>query len=378
MVTSKERFIAAAEHRETDRVPVGEHWVPHTLVEQVLGIDRTLYNAWGYTRIAYWEGRRDEVVEQKKTHYVEFIRRTGLDMASVSLVPPRNWKFEKPTRLADGLWEDATGAKLRWYENVHDIEIVEAGTKKVPHEPHPDPDGSEWEFWDHVVRKLGKTHFIMAMAPPLQPPCYCRVSLGQSRFGAFEDLMIRIKENPESIANSQILAADGVYKGSLRARERGADAVRICFDYGCSTGPYCSPADFRRAFLPGLKAQVAAVHRAGLKVVLHVDGSLAPVIDQIAEAGPDIYQAVQIYEPLADYKRQVGDRLAFWGNVDNDRMARGTPEEVRAMARAAIAAAKEGGGFILGSSHDVVLPTPKDNFMAMVETALTEGGYGRG
>ena len=28
-------------------------------------------------------------------------------------------------------------------------------------------------------------------------------------------------------------------------------------------------------------------------------------------------------------------------------------------------------GFILGSCHDVLLPTPKENFMAMVEVALS-------
>ena len=375
MMTSKQRFAAAAEHREPDRVPVGEHWVPHTLIEQVLGVKRSLYNAWGYTRIAYWEGRGDEVLAQMKEHYVEFIRRTVLDSATVGLVPPRNWEFERPKRLAEGFWEDVTGSKLRWYENVHDIEVVEAGTTAAPHLPHSAPDGSEWEFWDHVVRELGRTHFIVAIAPPTSPPDYCRVTLGRSRFDSFQSLMFRIKEDPESIAQSEVKQAESIYQASLKARDHGADAVRVAFDYGCSTGPYCSPADFRRAFLPGLKAQVDAIHRAALKVVLHVDGAMAPVVDQFAEARTDIYQAVQSYEPLDAYKRNVGDRLAFWGNVDNDRLARGTPEEIRAASRRAIQAGKRGGGFILGSSHDILLPTPKRNFMAMVETALNEGQY---
>lgn len=369
MATGKERFAAAAEHRETDRVPVAEHWVPHTLVEQVVGVKRSLYHAWGYMRLAYWEGRRDEAVGHMKEHYVEFIRRTGLDSASVELVPPRNWEFERPKPLGEGLWEDATGSKLQWFENVHDIEVVEAGTREAPHAEHPEPDGSEWEFWDHVIQELGDTHFIMAMAPPLLPPDFCRVNLGRSRFDTFQNLMFRIKEDPDSIAAGQTKHAERIYEGAVRARERGANAVRICFDYGCSTGTYCSPSDFRRAFLPGLKAQVDAVRRAGLKVVMHVDGSLEPVIDQIAEGGPDVYQAVQRYEPLERYKQTVGDRLAFWGNVDNDRLARGTPDEIRALSKHAIDVAHEGGGLILGSSHDVLLPTPKENFMAMVECA---------
>ncbi|MDP7130300.1 MAG: uroporphyrinogen decarboxylase family protein, partial [Planctomycetota bacterium] len=371
-MTSKQRFTAAAEHSETDRVPVGEHWVPHTLVEQIVGVERSHYNAWGYAQIAFWEGQRDEVVDQMKEHYVEFIRRTGLDMATVELVPPKNWEFECPKRLGEGLWEDATGSKLQWYENVHDIMVVEEGTKEAPHEPHPEPDGSEWEFWDHVVKELGETHFIMAVGIPLYPHDYCRVHLGRSRFDSFQNLMYRIKEDPDSIAEAQVKQADSIYEGSKLARERGADAMRIVFDYGCSTGPYCSPEDFRRAFLPGLKAHSDAVRRAGLISVLHVDGSVEPVIDQIAEGGPDIYQAVQGYEPMDEYKRAVGDDLAFWGNVDNDRLARGTPEEIRSLSRWAIQNCKQGGGFILGSAHDVLLPTPKENFMAMVETVFED------
>ena len=369
MMTSKERFLSAVEHRETDRTPVGEHWVPHTLIEQVLGLERSLYHAWGFTKIAYWEGRRDDVLDHMKTHYVEFIRRTGLDMASVELVPPRNWEFEPPQRIDDETWMDASGSTLKWCGNVHDIEVVKEGDGQPPPAAYPEADGSQWEFWDHVVGELGKTHFIMAMSPAWGPSDPTRVGIGRSRFQAFQNLMFRIKEDPDSIAASQIQHADRVYAGSVRARERGVDAVRICFDYGCNTGPYCSPQDFRRAFLPGLKAQVDAIHRAGLKVVLHVDGGLEPVIDQIAEAKPDVYQAIQGFEPLGRYKREVGDVLAFWGNVDNDRLARGTPEEIRQLAKRAIEMAGNGGGFILGSCHDVLLPTPSENFMAMVEAA---------
>ena len=369
-MTPKERFRTAAAGGIPDRVAVGEHWVPHTLVAQVVGVERSLYHAWGYTRIAYWEGRRDEVVAEMAKHYVEFIRTTGLDAVSVELVPPRNWDLRGPEKIGDGVWRDRSGARLQWVEAVHDIEVFEPGDTAVVPEPWPEPDGSEWEFWDRVVEELGKTHFIMAMGPPLSPPDPTRIGLGRSRFRAFEDLMLRIKQDPDSIAAAHVRGAESVQRGAELARERGADAVRICFDYGCNTGPYCSPADFRRAFLPGLKACVEAVHRAGVMVVLHVDGSLEPVIDQIADAGPLVYQAVQSHEPMASYQERFGSRLAFWGNVNNDRLARGTPDEIRELARRAVDACAGRGGFILGSCHDILLPTPKDNFMAMVGVAL--------
>ena len=45
----------------------------------------------------------------------------------------------------------------------------------------------------------------------------------------------------------------------------------------------------------------------------------------------------------------------------------GTQEEVRQDVRAAVEVAKQGGGFILGSTHSIAVGTSYDNFMALLD-----------
>ncbi len=59
-MTSKERVLAALEHREPDRIPWGEHSIDYNVYEDILGRE-TLVQAKMKTTRAYWDGRRDEV-----------------------------------------------------------------------------------------------------------------------------------------------------------------------------------------------------------------------------------------------------------------------------------------------------------------------------
>ena len=59
--------------------------------------------------------------------------------------------------------------------------------------------------------------------------------------------------------------------------------------------------------------------------------------------------------------------MAVWGGVRVENLVSGTPEDVRADVRRAMAVAKPGGGYILGSSHSIAVGTKYDNLMAMVD-----------
>ena len=93
-MTPKERIKAALNHQEPDHVPLGEIEIDAPIVEAVLGRS-TFYRAGIRTVKAYLEGRRDEVVESMKRDYVEFIRKTELDLASfaMEIVPDVGTEF---------------------------------------------------------------------------------------------------------------------------------------------------------------------------------------------------------------------------------------------------------------------------------------------
>lgn len=64
-MTGKERVYTALAHQEPDRVLVLEYIFEHGVIEQVLG--RSSFWRGHFKEVqAYWEGRRDEVVESQK------------------------------------------------------------------------------------------------------------------------------------------------------------------------------------------------------------------------------------------------------------------------------------------------------------------------
>jgi uroporphyrinogen decarboxylase len=79
---------------------------------------------------------------------------------------------------------------------------------------------------------------------------------------------------------------------------------------------------------------------------------------------------------LAEIKREYGDRLALMGNLHTTEvMLRGTPDQVMDASRQAVAAAGEGGGFILSTGDQCGRDTPDENLRAMVTAAQQYGRY---
>jgi uroporphyrinogen-III decarboxylase len=150
---------------------------------------------------------------------------------------------------------------------------------------------------------------------------------------------------------------------------RGFDGVLDGTDWAFRSGTFMSPAMWRRFCYPALEANVRAAHQAGLLYVQHACGNNWPILDGFMEAGVDCYQSIQATADmdLPRVRQATRGRMALWGGVLVEHLVSGTPEEVRQDVRAAMEIAKEGGGFILGSSHSIAVGTRYENFMAMLD-----------
>ncbi len=94
----KERVIATLEHRPFDRVPVGEIGVDYPITDRTVGYE-TLYRAKWREYQAYWQGRRDEIVESYKRDIVALACTFERDVVPTPLVPPRRSSYEQPKFL---------------------------------------------------------------------------------------------------------------------------------------------------------------------------------------------------------------------------------------------------------------------------------------
>ena len=104
-------------------------------------------------------------------------------------------------------------------------------------------------------------------------------------------------------------------------------------------------------------------------VFLHACGAVRKIIPDLVEIGLDILFPIQPsakgMDPL-ELKTEFGDRLAFWGGIDDQTVLPfGTPEEVRQYTRERIKILGSGGGYILSSSHNLLKHFPLENILAM-------------
>jgi uroporphyrinogen-III decarboxylase len=77
----------------------------------------------------------------------------------------------------------------------------------------------------------------------------------------------------------------------------------------------------------------------------------------------------------AQIKRQFGDKLCFWGSIDEQHtLPFGTPADVQREILERLNTIGKNGGLILAPTHHVQLDTPLENFWAM-QRSITQTPY---
>lgn len=164
----------------------------------------------------------------------------------------------------------------------------------------------------------------------------------------------------------------------LAARERLCPLFFIGEDIACKGRLLFSPDWLRRHFFPPLRTNIQPLVEAGIKVIFHSDGYLMEIMDDLLDAG---ISGLNPIEPLAGMdigrlKRRYGDRLILVGNVDcSQTLPFGSVEEVRRAVKECTRAASTGGGHFMGSSSEITPATPLKNVLAFYEACREFGRY---
>jgi uroporphyrinogen decarboxylase len=170
---------------------------------------------------------------------------------------------------------------------------------------------------------------------------------------------------------------------SRRIFDAAGDAIDIFFignDFGGQTGPLLSPAQFEQFMVPHLKRLIDLGHGCNLKVQMHCCGGFEPLIPSLIDAGLDGLHAIQPCcggMNLAKLKGNYGGRILLNGGIDSHHvLINGTPELVRQQTREVLEIMAPGGGYVAGASHDYILEeTPVENVVAMFDAVAEFGDY---
>ncbi len=376
--TSRERVIAAIEHREGDRVP----------------IDITpLYDF--YINLKKYLGM-DVQEEVKPNSAMEVVphpavlKKLGVDLISVKLGSPHKIKTDQSNSANK---KDEWGleyCKVSQPGGGHYMEVVEhpfaeATLDDLKDYPWPIPDlpgrgeGAEKsarQFYENtdlgIIGRFG--------GPVLELAGYL---MGLEKF------MMRSVTDPEfvgalldKITEIQI-ALDRI---GLEATAKYIQIFKVSGeDLGMQTGPLYSPRMFKEIFLPRLKRRWQAARKylddanPSVKIMLHSCGSVRKFIPDLVAAGIQILDPVQPHAAGMDsfeLKRDFGRDLTFHGGVDIQQVLPfGTTREVEDEVRLRLRAFAPGGGYILSPSHNIQADTPPTNIVSMCQAAQRFGQF---
>jgi len=364
------RVLAAIEHREPDRVPIGEAFWTNFLrrCKAELGVGEGFdpYRYWDLdtivlnpnmdphlTGIEVVEDTPDRkvvrtgfgaTIERRSTfpipHFAEFETKTFAQMEALQFDDPRD-----PRRYSEALDDqlNSVGDELNlglpaFIErvNAYAADFCVLGGVCEPHEM--------------VWRIMGTDNVLVKMAE--DPSRFARII---ERLG---DFLVGIVEG-------QVAAAAGKLSG-----------MYIWGDIAYDKGMFFSPQYWRDVYKPQLTRICTAIHAAGLKTIYHGCENCLPVFEDMIEAGVDCYNPLEAKAGLdvVDLKRRFGNRLAFNGNLDVTVLATNDRDKVRREVLTKLNAAK-GGGFIVQSDHSMPSNVDPATYDYVVQLVREHGTY---
>ena len=162
-----------------------------------------------------------------------------------------------------------------------------------------------------------------------------------------------------------------------KIRDAVEDRVTAVFvtgtDFGTQSGPFISPASYRKLYQPFHRRVNDWIHQnTSWKTFIHSCGSVIALLGDFIGAGFDILNPVQCSASGMDprtLKERFGDRITFWGGgVDTQRtLPFGTPEDIRREVKERIEIFGRDGGFVFNTVHNVQANTRAENLVALYE-----------
>jgi uroporphyrinogen decarboxylase len=167
----------------------------------------------------------------------------------------------------------------------------------------------------------------------------------------------------------------------LRLIEKGVDAIWFGDDFGTQTNLIIPPETFRDQLKPVYKKMIDRFKEAKPDIIpiLHCDGAVAELLDDIHEIGFEVFNPVQPGVPghlPKDMKSRFGDKFSFWGAIDQqDLLPNGTDEELENDIIEKINILGEGGGYMISPAHIIQNDVSPERVEKFIELCLKHGKY---
>ncbi|MHC4675714.1 MAG: uroporphyrinogen decarboxylase family protein, partial [Planctomycetota bacterium] len=404
-MTSRERVLAALNHRQPDRVPIDFGSTPVSGMHVSCVADLRDYYGLEKRPVKVHEPYQIlGLIEEDLMEAMGLDVQSGTDRNTIFGFINQNWK---PWKTQQGLDVLVAGDFNTKVEANGDTLIYPQGDTGAPPSGRMPKGGY---YFDAIVRqepideaKLNPQDNLEEFKPiadeslaGIKKDVEKVVSTGRAvvaNFGgtAFGDIALvpaPFLKHPKGIRDiaewymSTVTRQDYIHKifsaqceialGNLeKAYAALGDAVDVVFicgtDFGTQTSTFCSEETYRSLYMPYYKRINQWVHEnTNWKTFKHSCGSVVLFLDAFIESGFDIVNPVQCSAAGMDpgiLKNKWGDRLVFWGaGVDTQKVLPfGTADQVREQVLSRCEIFSKNGGFIFNSIHNVQCRTPVEN-----------------
>ena len=228
------------------------------------------------------------------------------------------------------------------------------------------PDPTKPSRLDDIKKALSLTNNEMAVIGGICGP-FTIVYLGMG----YEKLSLAIIDDPGLIIEFHEIATDFLIEAAKRIIDIGTDVIYIGEDLGFNTGPFLSPRQFRKFTFSYLKKLIRTIRERNVPVILHSDGNLNLILDDLVEMGINALNPIEANAQmdLKKIKAKYGNKICPIGGINNNILCNGTTEDVsKEVKRVMEIIAADPGGIPASDSGDFRNEMPLENILTTVDT----------
>ncbi|MHA1682830.1 MAG: uroporphyrinogen decarboxylase family protein [Promethearchaeota archaeon] len=380
---AEERVLRTLAHEEPDKVPYFESTFTNDTIMDHYGVkSRHLGSLFKLLKILPFRHKvmnfvltRKNLVKKALLNLGKFYRNAGIDMIpSVTALFPRKivkdgFIDEFGRHMHFEYYQDGTeiiGYVGGYFKSFDDYESWE----------QPDPGWSArmggYRAGTDMQRELEGKVFVF-------PSTTGMMEVTWEGFGmeVFSRIMGKRKQARKVFDDRGKFTVEVVKK----LADEGAKLILIFDDYGFKNGLFMSPRNYRTLVLPWLKEACKVAHARGCKIMLHSDGDLSEILDDLVnDCRVDALNPIEPTVANAEYDifkihEKYGDKLTLVGNVSPMLLATGTIGEIEGYTRKLIEKLAPGGGYILASGHSINPAVSLTLWQVMVKIRDTFGTY---
>lgn len=300
----------------------------------------------------------------------------GSDVVIVGASVADDYKIDKEV---DGTWLNEYQMRMRQgsiYVEVVDYPLSHAQTKAdIDAYSFPDPDASgRYNDAEVLIQKYHDDYLIIG---DIEVTVF---SLAHQLVGMEKLLMDMMMETEYVIPLFESCAEFQTQIG-LRLIEKGADAIWFGDDFGTQTNLIIPQETFREQLKPIYKRMIDRFKAAKPDIIpiLHCDGAVAELLDDIHEIGFEVFNPVQPNVPghsPREMKSRFGNKFSFWGAIDQqDLLPNGSDEELEKDIIEKITILGEGGGYMIAPAHIIQNDVRPERVKKFIELCFKYGKY---